>query len=195
MAASTVAVMGNFSAGTTSRADGRAPAAQPPRQGSEPGPGPERAQARGPIAAFLRFVVFGGGVSVLSSGVLLLVGGRVPFALANAVVTVVSTVLATELHHRFTFGSGGAGPAGWRIHAKSALTLLVAYLFTTAAVLLLGTVHPHPSPLLAQAVYLAASGLAGTGRFLVLRLVVFARRPAAPAATAALHKGTVAVAA
>ena len=143
---------------------------------------------RGVVAAFVRFVVCGGGVSLLSSAVLLAVAGRVPFALANAVVTVASTLLATELHHRFTFaarGEGGfraAGAAGWRIHAKSALTLVVAYLFTTAAVLALGAVHPHAGPLLTQAVYLSASGLAGTGRFLVLRLVVFARRPALPAA-------------
>ncbi|MEE4545221.1 hypothetical protein V2S66_25035 [Streptomyces sp. V4-01] len=155
---------------------------------------------RGVVAAFVRFVVCGGGVSVLSSALLLAVTGRVPFALANAVVTVASTLLATELHHRFTFaargegGIRGAGLAGWRIHAKSALTLVVAYLFTTVAVLALGAVHPHAGPLLTQAVYLAASGVAGTGRFLVLRLVVFARRPALPAASP-LDRGRVAVAA
>jgi hypothetical protein len=172
-----------------------------------------RAQ-RGMVAAFVRFVVCGGGVSLLSSGVLLALTGRVPFALANALVTVASTLLATELHHRFTFSApdarprgdraGGPGPgrraivrhrtAGWRIHAKSALTLVVAYLFTTAAVLALGAVHPQAGPLLTQTVYLSASGLAGTGRFLVLRLLVFARRPALPVARP-LDRGTVAVAA
>jgi putative flippase GtrA len=152
------------------------------------------AAPRGPIAAFVRFVVCGGGVGLLSSGVLLLLAGHVPFVAANAAVTVVSTLLATELHHRFTFGSAGGGLAGWRVHSKSALTLLVAYLFTTAAVLALGVVHPHPGPLLSQAVYLAASGLAGIGRFLVLRLLVFARRPARPAAPT-LHRGRVTVAA
>lgn len=159
-------------------------------------------EARGPVAAFIRFVVCGGGVTLLSSAVLLLAAGHAPFAAANAVVTVASTLLATELHHRFTFNSPSAtakstaapGFAGWRIHAKSALTLLVAYLFTTVAVLLLGAAHPHASPLLAQAVYLAASGLAGTGRFLVLRLVVFARRPG-PASPAPLHRGEIAAAA
>lgn len=155
---------------------------------------------RGVVRAFGRFVVCGGGVGLLSSGVLMLSAGHVPFALANAVVTLVSTVLATELHHRFTFGEEGrtGGPAGWRIHSKSALTLLVAYLFTTAAVLLLGTVHPHPGPLLAQAVYLTASGVAGIGRFAVLRLIVFARAsgPAPePAADPVLHRGRVTVAA
>jgi putative flippase GtrA len=159
-------------------------------EGERPaGAGGDGAAPRGPLAAFVRFVFFGGGVSLLSSGVLLLTTGRVPFAVANAVVTVVSTLVTTELHHRFTFAGGGSGAggggakgrrgsAGWRIHAKSALTLVAAYLFTTAAVLLLGAVRPGAGPLLTQAVYLGASGAAGIGRFLILRLVVFARRPA-----------------
>lgn len=185
MGPGTVAAMGMIAGQSGVRAaNGRGGAPDPAERG------------RGPVAAFVRFVVCGGGVSVLSSAALLLAGGRVPFAAANAVVTVVSTLLATELHHRFTFGTRGAGPAGPRVHAKSALTLLVAYLFTTAAVLLLDAVHPHPSPLLAQAVYLAASGVAGTGRFLVLRLVVFARRPAPLGpGPAALNRGGIAAAA
>jgi putative flippase GtrA len=160
------------------------------------GPGAEASvRNRGAAAAFLRFVLCGGGVSLLASAVLLMVAGRMPFAAANAVVTAASTLLATELHHRFTFGTGGgAGCAGWRLHSKSALTVLVAYLFTTSAVLLLDLLHPRPSPLLAQGVYLAASGLAGTGRFLVLRLVVFAGLPVRRTAPA-LHRGKIAVAA
>ncbi|WP_069465377.1 hypothetical protein [Actinacidiphila rubida] len=189
---------------------------------------------RGAAAAFVRFVLCGGGVSLLSSGVLLALGGRMPFAVANALVTVAGTLLATELHHRFTFGTAGPGGAGggtpgvpgvagglgvgddrgirrvqgvwdsragWRIHAKSAVTLAAAYLVTTAAVIALGAVHPRPGPLLAQAVYLAAAGLAGAGRFLVLRFIVFAGfarkadtgRPAAPGT--ALRRGEVTVAA
>ncbi|MBY8878926.1 GtrA family protein [Actinacidiphila acidipaludis] len=155
-----------------------------------------REAPRGALNAFARFVVCGGGVSLASSAVLPAVGHRLPFALANAVITAAGTLLATELHHRFTFGAARAGRAGWRIHAKSALTLAAAYLVTTAAVLVLGAVHPHSGALLAQAVYLAASGLAGIGRFLVLRLVVFTRRTAErPAAGPALYRGEVAVAA
>lgn len=183
-------------AGVPAPAPTKAPTKAPAEAPAEAPAVPAGAKPRGPVAAFVRFVVCGGGVSLLSSGVLLLVAGRVPFAVANAVVTVVSTLLATELHHRFTFGTGGAGSAGWRIHAKSALTLAAGYLFTTAAVLALGALHPHPSPLLTQAVYLAASALAGTGRFLVLRLVVFARRPARPHYRhRVLHRGKVTVAA
>lgn len=67
-------------------------------------------------AAFLRFAVCGGGVGLASSGVLMALSGPVPFALANAVVTVASTVLATELHARFTFG--GAAPGGGRTWSR-----------------------------------------------------------------------------
>lgn len=154
---------------------------------------PDRAGRRGAAAAFVRFVICGGGVSLLSSGVLLALDGRVMFAAANAAVTVASTLLATELHHRFTFGTG-KGPAGWRVHAQSALTLALAYLVTTTAVLTFAALHPHPSPLLTQAVYLTASGLTGIARFLTLRLFVFAHRAGRPAASA-LHRSTVTTAA
>lgn len=123
------------------------------------------------LSSFLRFVVLGGGVTVLAGGVLLLIGDRVPLAAANAAVTAASTVLATELHGRFTFGRGRAG---WSDHCASALTALVSYLFTTGALLTFAGLHPGGGALLRQGVYLTASGLAGIGRFLVLRLVVFA---------------------
>jgi putative flippase GtrA len=136
------------------------------------------ARSTGPVAAFVRFVVCGGGVTLLASAVLLLVGDRVPLAAANAVVTVASTVLATELHGRFTFGRGGAG---WRDHCASGFTVLLSYLFTTGALLGFAALHPEAGPLARQGVYLAASALAGLGRFLLLRLVVFAAAcPAAP---------------
>lgn len=154
---------------------------------------PDAAGRRGPIAAFVRFVICGGGVSLLSSGVLLALTGRVPFAVANAAVTVASTILATELHHRFTFGTG-KGPAGWRVHAQSALTLALAYAVTTTAVLALPAAHPHPSALLTQAVYLTASALTGTARFLTLRLLVFTHRPTRPA-TPSLTRTTITTAA
>ncbi|MEU3465209.1 GtrA family protein [Streptomyces sp. NPDC006733] len=125
----------------------------------------------GPLAAFVRFVVCGGGVGLLSSGAMLLASGHAPIALANAVVTVLSTLLATELHGRFTFRAGHARLAD---HLKSGLTATICYLFTTAALLVLHAVHPNPGPLLEQGVYLSASGLAGVGRFVVLRVVVFA---------------------
>lgn len=149
----------------------------------------------GPAAAFIRFVVCGGGVTLLGSAALLLVGDRAPVAAANAVVTVATTLLATELHGRITFRSGRAG---WSDHCASALTVLVSYLFTTGALLTFDALHPAGGALSRQGVYLAASGAAGVARFLLLRrLFTPGSGPAAPgpAAPAGLGRDRVAVAA
>ncbi|MFE7750584.1 hypothetical protein [Streptomyces sp. NPDC057428] len=124
------------------------------------------------VMAFVRFVVCGGGVGLASSGALVLVGDRAPLLLANAVITVVSTVLATELHSRISFRSERRG---WRIHLQSGLTVAVSYAFTTAALLVLHSGRSDPSALAEQTVYLSASAVAGVGRFALLRVVVFAR--------------------
>ncbi|MEU8869088.1 hypothetical protein [Streptomyces umbrinus] len=128
--------------------------------------------APGPFASFVRFVVCGGGIGVLSSGAVALLADAMPWAVANAVITVASTVLCTELHALFTFGTGKR--AGWRQHWQSAGSATAAYAVTSLAVLVLHLVQSSPGMLTEQVVYLSASGLAGTGRFLVLRLFVFA---------------------
>jgi putative flippase GtrA len=132
------------------------------------------------LPAFVRFVVFGGGVTLLGSAALLLVGDRAPVAAANAVVTVATTLLATELHTRFTFRRGRAG---WSDHCASGLTVLLSYLFTTGALLGYDALHTGGGALLRQGVYLAASGAAGIARFLLLRYV-FARTGTGAAARA-----------
>ncbi|MFG2970278.1 GtrA family protein [Streptomyces sp. NPDC048288] len=128
--------------------------------------------APGPLASFARFVLFGGGVGVLSSGAVTLLAGAMPWTLANAVITVASTVLCTELHARFTFGTGRR--AGWHEHWQSAGSAAVAYAVTCAAMFLLHLVQASPGMLTEQIVYLGASALAGLGRFLFLRLYIFA---------------------
>ncbi|MFJ2259618.1 hypothetical protein ACIOKD_14990 [Streptomyces sp. NPDC087844] len=128
--------------------------------------------APGAVVSFVRFVVCGGGVGVLSSGAVALLAGAMPWAVANAVITVASTVLCTELHALFTFGTGRR--AGWRRHWQSAGSATAAYAVTSLAVLVLHLVQSSPGVLTEQTVYLGASGLAGVGRFLVLRLFVFA---------------------
>lgn len=126
----------------------------------------------GPFASFIRFVVCGGGVGVLSSLAVPLLAALMPWAAANALITVASTVLCTELHALFTFGTGRR--PGWREHWQSAGSATAAYAATSAAVLILHTVQASPTLLTEQLVYLSASALAGIGRFLVLRLFVFA---------------------
>jgi hypothetical protein len=127
--------------------------------------------APGPLASFARFVLFGGGVGVASSTAVVGLGGLVPWVVANALITVASTLLSTELHARFTFG---AGHAGWRQHWQSAGSATAAYVVTSTAVLVLHLVQPSAGVLSEQVVYLTAAGLAGAGRFLVLRVFVFA---------------------
>ncbi|WP_043217088.1 GtrA family protein [Streptomyces sp. 351MFTsu5.1] len=127
--------------------------------------------APGPLASFVRFVVCGGGVGVLSSFAVPMVAMTMPWAVANAVITVVSTLLCTELHALFTFGTGRR--AGLRRHFQSSGSAVAAYAMTSAAMVLLHTAQSTPTLLTEQTVYLTASAMAGIGRFLVLRLYVF----------------------
>ncbi|GAA0967878.1 GtrA family protein [Actinocorallia libanotica] len=137
-------------------------------------PRKDEAAAPGPVASFIRYVVCGGGVTLLSSWALMLLDASMSLVVANALVTVLGTLLVNELHGRVSFKSERRG---WRMHGESALTALGAYLVTTGAMLVLHHFSAHPTAVLEQGVYLAASGVAGTCRFLVLRLVVFGRRP------------------
>ena len=130
------------------------------------------------LMAFIRFVMFGGGVGILAGFAVTLLAVAMPWAVANAVVTVASTLLCTELHARFTFRKGRG--AGWREHWQSAGSASAAYLVTSGAIGVLHLLRPSAGPAVEQMVYLGASGLAGAGRFLVLRLYVFATRSARP---------------
>ncbi len=125
------------------------------------------------VMAFARFVLCGGGVGVASSFAVAALASRIPWALANALVTAASTLVATDLHARFTFGAGGR--ATWRQHAQSAGSAAAAYAMTCVAMVALHVSVQSPGAVCEQAVYLSASALAGVARFAVLRLVVFAR--------------------
>ncbi|AXK32334.1 hypothetical protein DVA86_06385 [Streptomyces armeniacus] len=142
----------------------------------------QRRAAPGAFTAFARFVLCGGGIGLASGFAVAALALWTPWALANALVTVVSTLLATELHARFTFGAGRR--ATWRQHTQSAGSATAAYAVTCAAMGLLHQLVAAPGAVLEQVVYLSASALAGVARFLVLRLVVFARRHPQPPATA-----------
>lgn len=135
----------------------------------------------GAFSTFARFVLCGGGVGLASSFAVPLLAFWIPWILANALITVVSTLLATEMHARFTFGAGGR--ATWRQHVQSAGAAGGAYVVTCVAILVLHQLVAEPGAVLGQAVYLSASALAGVARFAVLRLVVFARKRSHAAAT------------
>ncbi|MFD9392165.1 GtrA family protein [Streptomyces sp. NPDC060000] len=124
------------------------------------------------LTSFARFVAFGGGTGVLSSLAVPLLAVLMPWTVSNALITLASTVLCTELHARHTFRTGRH--AGWRRHWQSAGSAAAAYAATSVAVFALHAVQAAPSMLTEQLVYLSASGLAGIGRFMILRLFVFA---------------------
>ncbi|MFE2125723.1 GtrA domain-containing protein [Streptomyces amritsarensis] len=141
----------------------------------------QQAAQPGALTAFARFVLCGGGVGLASSFAVGVLASWIPWALANALITAASTLLATELHARFTFGAGGR--ASRRQHAQSAGSAVAAYAVTCMAMLALRQLVAAPDPLLEQVVYLSASAFAGVARFAVLRLVVFARNHAQTADT------------
>jgi putative flippase GtrA len=141
-----------------------------------------KSAAPGACTAFSRFVLCGGGVGVASSFAVAALASWIPWALANALITVVSTLLATELQARFTFGAGGR--ATGRQHAQSAGSAAAAYAVTCLAMLVLQQMVVAPGMVLEQIVYLSASALAGVARFAVLRLVVFPRNRSQTAAAA-----------
>jgi putative flippase GtrA len=137
--------------------------------------------APGAFASFARFVLLGGGVGLASSFAVVALASWIPWAMANALVTAASTLLATELHARFTFGADGR--ASRRQHVQSTGSAAAAYAMTCLAMLVLQQLVAAPGALLEQIVYLSASALAGVARFAVLRLVVFARSSTRGAAT------------
>ncbi|MFI0084790.1 hypothetical protein [Streptomyces bobili] len=136
----------------------------------------------GAVTAFARFALLGGGVGITSGFAVAALAAWIPWVLANALITVASTLLATELHARFTFGVGR--PATRRQHAQSARSAAAAYTLTCVAMLVLQQLVAAPGALLQHAVYLSASALAGVARFAVLRLAVFTHNRPRTAATA-----------
>ncbi|MEU1408300.1 hypothetical protein ABZ471_39410, partial [Streptomyces sp. NPDC005728] len=74
-------------------------------------------------------------------------------------------------------GHGRPGLAG---HLKSAATIALGWLVTSAAVGSLAALRPGAGLVLQQTVYLSATALVGIGRYLVLRLTVFAERAPQP---------------
>ena len=122
-------------------------------------------------AAFGRFAGLGSGLTLAASAALVLLSQWIPWTAANALTTVVSTVVATELHARVSFRHGRPGLAG---HLKSAGAMALGWLVTSASVGALAALRPDSGLVLRQTVYLSATALVGIGRYLVLRLAVFA---------------------
>lgn len=114
---------------------------------------------------FVRFAVVGSASTLLSSVIFLLLIGRLPSALANTVTAVVSMLAVNEAHRSWTFRSDRGGLTA---RVAAAGTVVLAYLITTGALLVLHTAVPDASAGLEVAVLLGASAAGWLIRYLLL---------------------------
>ncbi|SHN42663.1 phosphatase PAP2 family protein [Cryptosporangium aurantiacum] len=135
------------------------------------------AVAREHVWPFVRFVVVGSASTLLSSVIFVPLLVVMPSAAANTVAAIISTLASNEAHRSWTFRSDRRGlPA--RIAAAG--TVLLSYLVTTGALLVLDLTVTDASTGLKLTVMLAASAVGGLARYLLLGTKIFpaARIPA-----------------
>ncbi|MFI5953379.1 phosphatase PAP2 family protein [Cryptosporangium sp. NPDC051539] len=135
--------------------------------------------ARRHVWPFVRFVVVGSASTLLSAVIFVPLLLLMPSAAANTVASIVSTLLSNEAHRSWTFRSDRSG---FLARLAAAGTVLLSYVVTTGALLVLDAADPHASNALELTVMLAASAVGGLARYLLLSLHVF---PAAESAEAA----------
>ncbi|WP_269857412.1 GtrA family protein [Streptomyces sp. RPT161] len=97
-----------------------------------------------------------------------------PPVLANLASLLVITALNTEANRRLTFR--GSAVRALRAHLAAGGLFVLAYLFTSGAVLLFRHYRPSASPAQEALVLVPAFALVTVVRFTVLRLAVFERR-------------------
>jgi putative flippase GtrA len=95
-----------------------------------------------------------------------------PYWLANFAALTITTLLNTEANRRLTF-LGSRGATG-RVHLQGLIVFAIYYLFTSGALFLLNQLDAHPGKLLELTVLLASSVVGTVGRFILLRIWVFA---------------------
>lgn len=123
-------------------------------------------------ATVTRFALVGGAANVVY-GVLFLLGTQAGGGVqaANASAALVSSVLANELHRRFTFA--GPVPVSWfRAQVAGTAAAVGGLVVTSAALLLLHVWLADPSRLLSMVVSMVSSALTGIVRFVVLRAAI-----------------------
>ncbi len=130
----------------------------------------------GVLAPFSRFVVVGGSTTALFNVMYAVLVLYLPIPVTTAIAAVTTTLLANELHSRWTFRSG---PSGLIRHVQAGATAFASWLVTTGAVMALYELDPQPSFLVEQIVLVVAMAAAGIGRYLVLSWYVYRRRPTA----------------
>lgn len=128
------------------------------------------------MGALARFATTGLVSSAVYGGLFLLLGAvtDLPLVSISIVSTIVSTVLSSELHRRFTFHTTAAGAVarGQVVGAGMALLGLVANSLTVAG---WTAFSPNSGPLASLLVVYGVTGMVGIGNFLVMRRVLSAR--------------------
>ncbi|WP_448630085.1 GtrA family protein [Cellulomonas soli] len=131
------------------------------------------------LRALVRFVVVGLAANGSYGLVFLLVGNlthRGP-ALLHVLATAVSTLVANEMHRRFTFAH--APKRSWlRGHGVGTATALVGFLATSAALSWWHVVAPGASHVSSVLVVYTTTAAVGLGNFLTLRRTLGAHQTA-----------------
>lgn len=122
-----------------------------------------RVAAPGWLGQFARFGVVGGGSSVLQMAAYAFLADSIGSQPANVVSWLASTLLATELHRRFSFRGPLSGAEG--DHVVGVVTSLAALLLGAATLAALG----DPSETAGVLALMAVNVLVGALRFVVLR--------------------------
>ncbi|MGW5436157.1 GtrA family protein [Nocardia asteroides] len=119
------------------------------------------------LAQLIRFALVGGVSNIAYAGLFLVCGGFGALV-ANAIGSIVSTVLANELHRRLTFRA--AGRVGWfTAQWEGGGLALIGLATSTAALAGLAAVAPGLGGAAQAGAVLAVLAAAGGLRFLALR--------------------------
>ncbi|GAA3387550.1 phosphatase PAP2 family protein [Cryptosporangium minutisporangium] len=126
---------------------------------------------------FVRFVLVGSASTLLSAVIFVPLLGLMPSAAANTVAAIVSTLLSNEAHRSWTFRSDRRGLPP---RVAAAGTVVLSYLITTGALLVLDLTVTDAGTSLQLTVMLVASAVGGLARYLLLGKAIF---PASSAAS------------
>ncbi|MCI2237301.1 GtrA family protein [Paenibacillus sp. TRM 82003] len=135
---------------------------------------PRRSQTR----ALSRFVVAGLVGNLAHAVVFLLLGAWTPLHVTavNVSATVVSTLVANEMHRRFTF-PGGTGTPWFRGHGVGGAAAVLGLVLSTSALAAWHHLVPGAGALSGLLLVHAVTGLVGLVNFLALRTVLRPGRP------------------
>ncbi|WP_337059727.1 GtrA family protein [Kineococcus sp. G2] len=139
-----------------------------------PPPAPlEPAPARRAARTLPRFVAAGLTGNAAHAVVFLMLGAwtALPVAAVNVSATVVSTLVANEMHRRFTF-PGGAGTPWFRGHGVGGAAAVLGVVLSTSALTAWHHLVPGASALSGLLLVHAVTGLVGLANFLALRTVL-----------------------